>query len=70
MGQRPHQPSGQLNTIHNAGIRIVPGAYRTSRIEGILAEAGEPSLSRRLRYFIASYWDLSVGIGDHPMSLL
>ncbi len=33
-----------INNIHHAGIRLSTVAYRTSRIECILADAGEPSL--------------------------
>ncbi len=32
-----------INSIHHAGIRLSTVAYRTSRIECILADAGEQS---------------------------
>jgi len=42
-----------LNTVHNTGLRICLGAYRTSPIESLYAEANEPSLHyRRLQLSI------------------
>ena len=39
-----------LDPIHNAGVRIALGAFRTSRIESLYTEAGEDSLDlRRLK---------------------
>ena len=36
-----------LDTVHHAGIRSATGAFRTSRIDCLLVDAGEPSLSMR-----------------------
>ena len=37
----------RLDTIHNQGLRICLGAFRTSPMESLYAEANEPSLYRR-----------------------
>jgi ribonuclease HI len=44
-----------LDTIHHTGIRISTGAFRTSPVESLWAEAGEPPLSLRRDYLLASY---------------
>lgn len=36
-----------LNTIHHQGIRLCTGAFRTSPIESLYADAGEPPLTTR-----------------------
>jgi hypothetical protein len=33
-----------LDTIHHQGLRLALGAFRTSPVESLYAEAGEPSL--------------------------
>jgi len=44
-----------LGSVHHAGIRIATGAFRTSPVESLWAEAGEPPLSLRREYLLASY---------------
>jgi hypothetical protein len=36
-----------LDTIHHQGLRLALGAFRTSPVESLYAEAGEPSLHLR-----------------------
>ena len=36
-----------LDTVHNQGLRLVMGAYRTSPVESLYVEADEPSLYLR-----------------------
>ncbi|GFO27419.1 ribonuclease hi [Plakobranchus ocellatus] len=36
-----------LDPIHHQGLRIAVGAFRTSSIKSLYAEAGEPSLEHR-----------------------
>ncbi len=55
-----------INSIHHAGIRLSTGAYRTSRIECILADAGEPSLKIRRDILLASYGAKVSGLFNHP----
>ncbi len=55
-----------INSIHHAGIRLATGAYRTSRIECLLSEAGEPSLNRRRDILLASYGAKVSGLPNHP----
>ena len=44
-----------LNTIHHQGLRLALGAFRTSPIESLLAEANEPSLSLRREKLALNY---------------
>lgn len=37
----------KLDVVHNAGVRICTGAFRTSPVESLLVEAAEPPLSFR-----------------------
>ena len=55
-----------INSVHNAGIRISTGALRTSRIECLLAEAGEPPLSRRRDILLATYGAKISSLPNHP----
>ncbi len=55
-----------INSIHHAGIRLSTGAYRTSRIECLLAEVGEPSLKTRRNILLASYGAKVSGLPNHP----
>ena len=36
-----------LDTIHHQGLRLALGAYKTSPVESLYVEAGEPSLNLR-----------------------
>ena len=55
-----------LNPVHNAGIRICIGAFRTSPVESILVDAAEPPLSTR-RGILCSNYILKVSqFRNHP----
>lgn len=41
----------KLNALHNQCLRIITGAYRTSPVESLYVETGEPSLYHRRQYF-------------------
>ena len=48
-----------LNTVHHQALRLCTGAFRTSPVESLYVEAGEPSLENRrtsltLQYYIRS----------------
>ncbi|WP_316399482.1 reverse transcriptase domain-containing protein [Bradyrhizobium sp. 33ap4] len=42
-----------LDTVHHAGLRLALGAFRTSPVESLYVESGEPSLERRRQYLTA-----------------
>ena len=44
-----------LDPIHHAGIRLCTGAFRTSPVASVLAEAGEPPLSIRRHILNTNY---------------
>jgi hypothetical protein len=44
-----------LDTIHHQGLRLVLGAFRTSPVESLYAEAGEPSLHLRRKKLSLQY---------------
>ena len=43
----------QFNSIHNQGLRLALGAFRTSPANSFYAEANEPSLNRRRKKLLA-----------------
>nr|KAG5702023.1 hypothetical protein BaRGS_015758 [Batillaria attramentaria] len=44
-----------LNTVHHEGLRICLGAFRTSPVHSLYAEAGEPSLALRRTRLMLNY---------------
>ena len=44
-----------LDTIHHQGLRLALGAFRTSPVESLYVEAGEPSLSLRRKKLALQY---------------
>ena len=55
-----------LDPVHNLGIRLSTGAFRTSRVESLYCEAEEPSLyDRRSKLSLQLYSRLS-GMPDTP----
>jgi hypothetical protein len=44
-----------LDTIHHQGLRLALGAFRTSPVESLYAEAGEPSLHLRRKKLSLQY---------------
>ena len=58
--------SKELNPIDHQGLRIALGAFRTSLVQSLYAEAGEPSLKhRRLKLSINTYIKLK-SIPENP----
>ena len=55
-----------LETIHNQGVRMSTGAFRTSPILSLLAECGEPSLEMRRKYLMTCYAATLHAQPDHP----
>jgi ribonuclease HI len=55
-----------LNTIHNTGIRLAIGALRTSRVESLYCESGEPPLALRRQYLLTSYAAKLLAMKKHP----
>ena len=55
-----------LDTVHHAGIRLATGAFCTSRIDCLLVDAGEPSLSMRRDILLCSYSAKISGFPNHP----
>lgn len=56
----------KLDTIHNSGIRIALGSFRTSPILSILAEADEPPLRVRRQILAMSYIIKMKCMPTHP----
>ncbi|KAL1447058.1 hypothetical protein WDU94_003614 [Cyamophila willieti] len=44
-----------LNTVHNQGIRLALGAFKSSPVTSMLSEAGEPPLSYRRKILLVNY---------------
>jgi hypothetical protein len=44
-----------INPIHNTGIRLATGVYRTSRLDSLYAECGEPPLNFRWNLLLCDY---------------
>jgi len=56
-----------LNTLHNQGIRLALGAFRSSRIENLLCEAGMASLEQR-RELLTTQTAIRVAANkNHPL---
>ena len=47
---------GMLNSIHNAGIRIATGAFKSSPIESMLVDAGEMPLELHYQSLLVRSW--------------
>ena len=45
-----------LDTVHHQGLRICTGAFRTSPVDSLYVESGEPSLSDRRRSLQLQYY--------------
>jgi hypothetical protein len=44
-----------IDPVHNMGIRLATGAFRTSRMESLYVESGEPPLSLRRNLLLCGY---------------
>jgi len=45
-----------LDPVHNAAIRLCTGAYRSSPVESLYCESGEPSLEKRRSQLLLQYY--------------
>jgi hypothetical protein len=54
-GSTTESTFSNINPIHNTGIRLATGAYRTSRLESLYAESGEPPLNLRRNLLLCVY---------------
>ena len=54
-----------LDAVHHAGIHLATGAFCTSRIECLLVDGGEPSLSMHLNILLCSYGPKISGFPSH-----
>jgi hypothetical protein len=55
-----------INPIHNTGIRLVTGAYRTSCLESLYAESGEPPLKLQRNLLLCGYVSKLATQPHHP----
>ena len=55
-----------LNAVHNGGVRLSTGAFRSSPVISIAAECGEPPLNIRRKRNIVSYASKLRSQPDHP----
>jgi hypothetical protein len=44
-----------IDPVHNTGLRLATGASRTSRLESLYAESGEPALTVRRNLLLCNY---------------
>jgi hypothetical protein len=56
-----------INPIHNTGICLATDAYRTSRLESLHAESGEPPLNLCRNLFLCCYVSKLVTQPHHPL---
>src|SRR5207253_3412195 len=55
-----------LDSVHNEGIRLTTGAFRTSPVVSLDVEAAEPTLSLRRQQLLLHYASKLVGLPDNP----
>lgn len=55
-----------IDPVHNNGIRLSLGAFRTSPIDSMYSESGEPSLESRRHYLICSFLCKLRSTPDNP----
>ena len=55
-----------LDPIHHQGLRIALGAFRTSPVQSLYAEAGEPSLRHRRLKLSMNYFLKLKSLPDNP----
>lgn len=44
-----------IDSVHNKGIRLATGAFRTSRLRSLFVESGEPPLSLCRNFLLCVY---------------
>jgi hypothetical protein len=59
-----------LDTIHHQGLRLALGAFRTSPVESLYAEAGEPSLELRRKKLSLQYATRISSNSKNPAKIL
>lgn len=57
----------KLNPVLNQAIRIITGAFRTSPVSSILAEAGKMPLDYRRKILISNYILKKAKVKNHPL---
>ena len=55
-----------LDPIHNQGVRLCLGAFRTSRVESLYVDAHEPSLGARRAWLSLQYPTKITSLPNHP----
>jgi ribonuclease HI len=55
-----------LTSVHNAGLRLATGAFRTSPTTSIYADSGEPPLSIRRNILMCNYAAKILSLKEHP----
>ena len=57
-----------LDSVHHQGLRLALGAFRTSPVESLLAEANEPSLESRREKLALNYISRVKANPDNPVN--
>ena len=65
-GSAKHYILKSLDPIHHQGLRIALGAFRTSPVQSLYAEAGEPSLRHRRLKLSMTYFLKLKSLPDNP----
>ena len=65
-GSTKHYILKSLDPIHHQGLRIALGAFRTSPVQSLYAEAGEPSLRHRRLKLCMNYFLKLKSLPDNP----
>ena len=65
-GSTKHYILKSLDPIHHQGLRIALGAFRTSPVQSLYAEAGEPSLRHRRLKLSMTYFLKLKSLPDNP----
>ena len=55
-----------LSTVHHVGLRLATGAFRTSPILSLCADAGEPPLATRRKFLMSNYAAKILSSRNHP----
>jgi ribonuclease HI len=55
-----------LDSVHNEGIRLATGAFRTSPVVSLAVESAEPPLSQRRQQLMLHYATKLAGLPDNP----
>ena len=65
-GSAPQSYLRTLDSIHNQGLRLALGAFRTSPVNSLYAEANEPSLNLRRKKLSSQYYLKLKSNRDNP----